>query len=66
MGNKLRTIREAQNLTQDELARISGVSRTTICNLENNSADNVTVKTLTKLADALGASVKDIFFPLPV
>jgi transcriptional regulator with XRE-family HTH domain len=63
MGNKLKAAREAHRLTQDELAKASGVSRVTICNLENDVAENVTVKTLTKLADALGMTVREIFFP---
>ena len=63
MGNKLKAAREAHRLTQDELAKASGVSRATICNLENDTAENVTVKTLTKLADALGMTVREIFFP---
>ena len=66
MGNRLKEVRENCKLTQDELARASGISRATICNLENNTAENVTVKTLTKLADALGMTVREIFFPVSV
>lgn len=66
MGCKLKEAREAHKMTQEELAKASGVSRATICNLEKDKADNVTVKTLTKLAEALGMTVQDIFFPAPV
>ncbi len=63
MKNKIKELREAQRMTQDELASKSGVSRGTICALENNDCkDNVTTKTLGKLAKALGTTLKDIFF----
>lgn len=66
MGYKIREIREAQRMTQEELAEKSGVSRGTISALENGSMRNTTSKTLLKLAQALGTSVDQIFFAQPV
>lgn len=62
MKNKLKEIRDAQKISQEELSSISGVSRTTISNIENS--ENVVVKTSTLIAlsEALGKEVSDIFF----
>lgn len=62
MGYKIKEMREEQNMTQEELARKSGVSRTTIWALENNANKMASTKTLLKIAQALGKSVDQIFF----
>ncbi len=62
MGSRLRDYRKQKNMTQDELAQKSGVSRKTICDLESNTKKNTTSKTLLKIANALGSTVDEIFF----
>ena len=62
MQNKLKVMREAQKLTQDELALKSGVSRVTISSLETGKATIAKTDTLVKIADALGKTVTEIFF----
>lgn len=62
MGIKLREVREAKGLSQEELAKKADVSRTTIWSLETNPNAQTTTKTLIKIADALGTTVGDIFF----
>ena len=62
MKNILKEIREQQGLSQEELAKKSNCSRTTISGLENGKADIVTNITLEKLANALNKKVTDIFF----
>lgn len=62
MGYKIKEVREARKMTQEELAEKSGVSRGTISALENGSVRTTTTKTLFKLAKALGTSVDQIFF----
>ena len=61
MGYKIKEVREARKMTQEELAEKSGVSRGTISALENGSVRTTTTKTLFKLAKALGTSVDQIF-----
>lgn len=61
MGYRIRELREAMKMTQEELADKSGVSRGTISALENGSMRNTTSKTLLKLAQALNTSVDRIF-----
>lgn len=62
MGEKLKKAREQAGMTQEQLEEKSGVSRATICALENGNNYNVTIKTLGKLATALGKTITDIFF----
>lgn len=62
MGYRVKQFRESLNLTQEELAVKSGVSRGTISAMENGSTKDTTTKTLMKIARALGTSVDQIFF----
>ena len=62
MGYKVKEIREEKRMTQEELAKASGVSRTTIVAIESGEAKNVLASTLIKLAEAMGVTVSDIFF----
>lgn len=62
MENKLKQMREKKGLTQEELSKTSGVSRTTISNIENGYVRCVKTETLVKLSDALGVKVTTLFF----
>ncbi len=57
--NNLKAIRNEHGLTMMELAKKSGVSRYTISILEGQSVLKARSSTLTKLADALGATIAD-------
>lgn len=63
MGYRIKEIREQQNMTQDELSALSGVSRGTISALENGSSRSTTTKTLMCIAKALGVNIEDILLP---
>ena len=62
MGYRIKEEREAQGMTQEELAEKSGVSRVTISLIESGRNTNVMIGTLAKIAMALGKSVDEIFF----
>ncbi len=62
MKNILKTIREKEGLSQEELSRKSHVSRTTISELENGKTDVITNITLERIAEALNRKITDIFF----
>ena len=62
MGYKIKEKREALKMTQEELAKKSGVCRTTISNLENGTERATSSKTLLKLARALDTTVDQIFY----
>ena len=63
MGIKIKEMREAIKMTQEELATKSGVSRQTISALENGKYENVLTGTLAAIATALGTTVDKIFYP---
>lgn len=63
MGFKVKEIRLAKNISQEELSKASGVSRQTISDLESGEIVHTTTSTLAKLADALECNVGDIFCP---
>jgi transcriptional regulator with XRE-family HTH domain len=62
MQFRVKELREKKKLTQQELADRSGVSRSLIVSLETGERTVTTTSTIEKLADALGVSVKSIFF----
>ena len=62
MGYRIREEREKKNMTQEELARQSGVSRGTISALENGSSRATTTKTLMNIARALGVSIEALIY----
>ena len=62
MGYRIREVREERKMTQEELAKKSGVSRGTISALENGTIRTTTTRTLVRLAKALGTTVDTIFF----
>lgn len=53
-GEKLRALREERFLSHRELAKIAGVSPTTVLNLETNPETMAQRRTVRKLAEALG------------
>src|SRR5262249_25594128 len=55
-------LRQSRNMTQAQLARLSGMPRTTCTNLESGSS-NPTVSVLTKIAAALQVSVEELISP---
>lgn len=58
---KLKELREKKQLTQQDLAEKSGVSRITISAIETGVQKNVTVKTLLSLSKALNVKIMDFF-----
>ena len=62
MGYSIKERREQMNMTQEELAKKSGVSRQTISALESGKSENVLVGTLAAIASALDTTVDQFFF----
>jgi transcriptional regulator with XRE-family HTH domain len=61
MAYRIRELREKKKLTQEQLAQKSGVSRSTIIQLENNDEHEAMVGTLKSLAAALEVPVSKLF-----
>lgn len=62
MGYKIKEMRKSLNMSQEELAEKSGVSRGTIVALESGGERTTTTKTLMALAAAMNTSVDRLFF----
>lgn len=54
MQYRIKEFRKELNMSQDELARKSGVSRTIISGLESGTISVTTTETLLKIAGCLG------------
>ncbi len=57
------TAREEKNITQKELAEMTGITQNDISKLENGNA-NPSLQTLKKLANGLGMAIKLEFVPI--
>lgn len=62
MGYKIKECREEMKMSQTELSKKSGVSRTIISGLESGAITVTTTDTLLRIANALEKKVSDIFF----
>lgn len=60
LGKRIQLLRTAANLTQESLATSSGLTRTTIVDIEKG-ATNPTMEGLARIASALGLKVTDLF-----
>lgn len=65
MKNRLKAIRFEKKLTQAELAKLAGISRISLCHIENEFSvpDG---ETIVKLVHALNLPAEDIFLDLRV
>jgi DNA-binding XRE family transcriptional regulator len=59
-GEKLRALREDRFLSHRELAKLAGVSPTTVLNLETNPETTAQRRTVRKLAKALAVQPRDL------
>lgn len=62
IGQRLRRLRDAEYLSQAELALKAGISRAVLSRLENDQAVPIQ-RTVRKLADVLGVDPHDIAQP---
>ena len=59
--NKLHEIREEKGVSLRELAKLAGVSKTQINEIENGQSDPI-LKTMCLIAKALNMKIEDIFW----
>ena len=62
IAQNVRQLRQSRNLTQDQLAKVSGVPRPTWSNLESGTA-NPTIVVLAKVAEALQVPLEELISP---
>ena len=59
IGNKIKEIRKAKGITQDQLAERTGLNRVHLYRLENGK-QSMTLRTLKLIADTLEVRVRDL------
>ena len=59
LGKNLKRIRTEKSITQGDIVRTLGVSRSFVSNIENGKT-NPTLATIAKLAKAVGVSVDEL------
>lgn len=60
LRKRVKEYRKQKGLTQQKLAEKTGLSFNTITKIEQGIGDSPTLKTLVKLADALGVSIDEL------
>jgi len=60
LNQKVKEFRKQKGWTQQKLAEKTGLSFNTITKIEQGIGDSPTLKTLVKLADALGVSIDEL------
>jgi transcriptional regulator with XRE-family HTH domain len=61
LSSKLKELRKERDLSQEELAKRSGIDRSTIAYLETDRTDKPSAETFFKLAFALDIHVNELF-----
>ena len=60
MDIKLWEVRSQRNITLHELEKMSGISKTTLNDIENGKV-SPTIRTLEKIAKSIGCKINDLF-----
>jgi transcriptional regulator with XRE-family HTH domain len=63
LEQQLAQLRQARGLSQQQVARIAGVSQPAVAKLESGAMKNVELKTLVKMVTALGGTLKVEILP---
>lgn len=58
IGEKIKTERKRQNITQEKMAQALGLSRTTIIQIESGTVQEVGVRKLIRILDYLGLELR--------
>jgi len=57
LSENIKKIRKKKGISQDRLAKLADVTHTTLVKIESGVNDNPTIKTLKKIAGALGVTL---------
>jgi len=60
LSENIKKLRKKKGISQDKLAKLADVTLTTLVKIESGVNDNPTIKTLKKIADALGVSLDEL------
>lgn len=62
MGGRIRTLREAKGLSQEQLGKLVGVSKSAVSQWESDATKNVKLEEFLTLVDVLGTSPHYLVF----
>lgn len=60
IGDKIKQLRNKQELTQDELARKSNLPYTTLTKIESNVITKPSIRPVVKIANGLGITIDNL------
>lgn len=60
IGNNIKRLRQAKNISQDRLSKLADVSLQTIVKTELDEKPNPKIETVQKIAKALGVSIDSL------
>ena len=60
LAKNIKKLRKQKSLSQDRLSKLADVSNNTIIKIESGGIQNPTIKTVQKIAKALGVSLDDL------
>lgn len=60
LAENIKRFRKKKGISQDRLAKLADVTHTTLVKIESGANRNPTIKTLKKIADALGVKIDDL------
>lgn len=60
LSENIKKIRKKKGFSQDKLTKLADITLTNLVKLESGANNNPTIKTLVKIADALGVSLDDL------
>ena len=60
IGEKIKELRENKGISQDRLAELTGINRSTINRYENGSIQKISFNNLLKICEALEIDIKNI------
>ncbi len=61
MDNRVYELRKKQGLTLEQLSKKSGIGKSTINRFENGESKMLSIEKMTRLADALGVTIDELF-----
>ncbi len=61
IGDKIRLLRTEKKISIRKMAEITGLSKSTLSDIENNKSKKPTVDTIGRIAKALGVPISELF-----
>ena len=60
LSKNIKSMRKKKGISQDRLCKLADVTHTTLAKIESGVNENPTIKTIQKIANALGVKIDDL------